>query len=260
MRLQKYLAYCGVSSRRKAEVLILSGRVSINNHRVTEMGITVNESDIIMLDGKIVSPVSAFTYILLYKPSGYITTVKDQFQRPSVIDLINLKDKRLYPVGRLDYDTSGLLILTDDGDFTYKLTHPSHEMPKTYEAIVIGKPTEDELEKMKKGLKIDNFITSPAKVELAAFHPNLKKNTNKLEDTSQKIIDKDNFNKYLLQIEIHEGHNRQVRKMCEAIGHPVTDLKRIKIGNLTLNGLKSGEFRYLTIEEIKELKDNFEFR
>lgn len=238
MRLQKYLAYCGVASRRKAEELIQSGRVSVNNEIITTMGFTVSEFDVVLLDGKPVTHIAEFTYILLNKPVGFISSVKDQFGRPSVLDLVKIDGKRLYPVGRLDYDTSGLIILTDDGDFTYKLTHPSHEITKTYHAIVKGIPTENELDLMRSGILIEDYKTAPARVQIICSDENLKEPICKSK----------------LEIEIHEGRNRQVRKMCEAIGHPVIELSRVRIGGIDIDGIAVGEYRNLKVDEIEALK------
>ena len=173
-------------------------------------------------------------YIVLNKPEGYITTVKDQFDRPNVLDLVTDIKERVYPIGRLDYETSGLLILTNDGDLTYKLTHPKHEVDKTYVALVKGQPTYEELKKFREGLDIEDYKTAPAKIRVVDV--NEEKNYSKCE------------------IKIHEGRNRQVRKMCKAINHPVLRLRRIAMGEIRLKGLKVGEYRHLTKEEIKYLK------
>lgn len=232
-RLQKYMARAGVASRRKCEELIRKGCVKINGHIITDMGIKVDpDVDIIQVNGKVIKPTEKKIYILLNKPVGYITSVKDQFNRPTVMDLIGHKTDRLYPVGRLDYDTSGLLILTNDGEITYKLTHPSHEIRKTYIAVLKGVPDEEDLNQFRNGLKIDNYVTSPAKIEIL------------------KSFD----NKAIAKIEIHEGKNRQIRKMCKKIGHPVISLKRVAIGNITLKGLKEGQWRYLSDTEIEYLR------
>ena len=232
-RLQKYMARAGVASRRKCEELIRKGCVKINGRIITDMGIKVDpDVDIIQVNGKVIKPTEKKIYILLNKPVGYITSVKDQFNRPTVMDLIGHKTDRLYPVGRLDYDTSGLLILTNDGEITYKLTHPSHEIRKTYIAVLKGVPDEEDLNQFRNGLKIDNYVTSPAKIEIL------------------KSFD----NKAIVKIEIHEGKNRQIRKMCKKIGHPVISLKRVAIGNITLKGLKEGQWRYLSDTEIEYLR------
>ena len=165
IRLQKYLADCGVASRRKAEVLITEGRVSVNGTIITELGTKVDDNDVICFDGKRVKREEQMVYILLNKPAGYVTTVKDQFQRPTVVDLVKV-DERVFPVGRLDYDTSGLLILTNDGSLTYRLTHPKFKIKKVYKALIKGIPSKEKIEKFEKGLKIENYVTSPAKFEI----------------------------------------------------------------------------------------------
>jgi 23S rRNA pseudouridine2605 synthase len=231
IRLQKYIADCGVASRRKAEELIQLGCVKVNGTVVTEMGTKVCDSDRVEVNGKVIKPESKKVYILLNKPSGYVTTVKDQFRRPTVLDLLKGVNERVFPVGRLDYETTGLLILTNDGDFTYKMTHPKHEMEKTYLATIMGVPTEEEISRFEKGLEIEDYITSPAKLKVISSK----------ESTC------------VVEITIHEGRNRQVRKMCEKIGHPVLTLKRISIGNVTLGDLKEGSWRELTSSEIESL-------
>ncbi|SHH47960.1 23S rRNA pseudouridine2605 synthase [Caloranaerobacter azorensis DSM 13643] len=233
MRLQKYLAMCGIASRRKSEALILQGRVKVNGKVIDELGYKIDpDTDIVLFDNKRVIKKENYIYIALNKPEGYITTVKDQFNRPTVLDLVKNINERIYPVGRLDYDTSGLIFLTNDGDLTYRLTHPKHEVEKVYIAKIKGIPTEEELNKFRNGLKIDDYITSKAKIEV------LKK-----------------YNNYsIVKITIHEGKNRQVRKMCEKINHPVISLKRVAIGKINLGNLKKGNWRYLSKKEIEYLK------
>ncbi|MDQ2085755.1 pseudouridine synthase [Herbivorax sp. ANBcel31] len=230
VRLQKYLADCGVSSRRKAEDLISQGRISVNGTVITELGTKVDNSDIICFDDNEVKREEKKIYLLLNKPVGYISTVKDQFQRSTVIDLVDVT-QRVFPVGRLDYDTSGLLILTNDGSLTYRLTHPKFKIKKVYIAVIKGIPDRKEIEKFENGLEIEDYITSPAKF---------------------KIIKSLN-NKSTVEITIYEGKNRQVRKMCDNIGHPVLKLKRISFGNLNLGALPEGKYRKLTKDEIYEL-------
>lgn len=235
MRINKYIALCGVASRRKAEELILAGRVTVNDEVMTELSYKVDEeNDIVKVDDKLIKEENKLVYILLNKPEGYITTVKDQFDRPSVLDLVTDIKERVYPIGRLDYETSGLLILTNDGDLTYKLTHPKHEVDKTYVALVKGQPTYEELKNFRDGLEIEDYKTAPAKIRVVDV--NEEKNYSKCE------------------IKIHEGRNRQVRKMCKAINHPVLRLRRIAMGEIRLKGLKVGEYRHLTKEEIEYLK------
>lgn len=230
-RLQKYMARCGVASRRKCEEIIFSGRVKVNNKVVTDIVIVDDEKDIVKVDDKIIKPKDKKIYIMLNKPCGVITSVKDEKGRKTVIDIIGVKE-RIYPVGRLDYDTSGLLILTNDGNAAFKMTHPSKEIDKVYIAKIKGVPTKDEIERFKSGIKIDDYITSPAELEIL--------NVNEKESE--------------VKITIHEGKNRQVRKMCEAIGHPVITLKRIRIGKISLGNLKQGQWRYLTQKEIEYIK------
>lgn len=230
VRLQKYLADAQIASRRRAEEIILSGRVSVNGETVTQLGTKVEYGDRVCVDGKEVHPAEEMVYIMLHKPDGYVTTAKEQFGRPAVLDLIDC-GYRIYPVGRLDYDTSGLLLLTNDGDMTYRLTHPKHNVEKTYIAQVEGVPSEDELRRFREGLEIDGYTTAPAKIKI------LKR----AALTTLKIV-------------IHEGKNRQVRKMCDAIGHRVRRLKRVATGRLNLGTLEMGKYRYLTDEEIAYLK------
>lgn len=232
-RLQKYLAECGVASRRKCEEIILEGKVSVNGKVVTELGTKIIPGkDKIELNGKeIVSEKKV--YILLNKPVGYVTTVSDEKERPTVMELLNGVKEKVVPVGRLDMFTSGLLLLSNDGEFIYKVTHPKHETTKTYIVKTRGVPTEKDLEKLRVGVKIEDYTTSPAKVELL-----LKDNTNGISR---------------IWIQIHEGRNRQVRKMCEAIGLSVIALKREGVGELTCEGVERGKWRYLTEEEVKNI-------
>lgn len=235
MRINKYIASCGVASRRKAEELILNKKVKVNGKLIEELSFQVDEKkDIVEVDGAKISLDEELVYILLNKPEGYITTVKDQFDRQSVIDLLSDVKERVFPVGRLDYETSGFLLLTNDGDLTYKLTHPKHEIDKTYITMVKGKLTEEEITNFKSGLYIEDYKTAPA--ELKVLYHDKNKDISKLE------------------IKIHEGKNRQVRKMCKAINHPVLRLKRVAMGKITLNDCRVGEYRHLTEEEVNYLK------
>lgn len=234
IRLQKYLAECGIASRRKAEEYIQEGKVQVNGKAVTELGVKINpDKDIIYFNNKKVVKQNENIYILLNKPIGYVTTTKDQFNRETVLDLINGINKRIVPVGRLDMYTSGALILTNDGDFTYKVTHPSHEITKTYVATLRGIITNEEIEQLRKGVKIEDYLTRPAKVKI-------------LKTDTEKNISR-------IEITIHEGKNRQVRKMCEAIGRNVMALHRSKIGNIGVKDLKIGEWRYLNQTEIENI-------
>lgn len=239
VRLQKYLAECGIASRRKAEELILQGKVAVNGQTVTELGTKINPNkDIVTYQGQQVRKNNEYIYILLNKPIGYVTTAKDQFNRDLVLDLVKT-NKRLVPVGRLDMYTSGALILTNDGDFVYKVTHPKHEIDKTYTVTIKGIVKNEEVDKLRQGVEIEDYITKPAKVKI------LK--TDEEKDQSR------------LEITIHEGKNRQVRKMCEAIGHKVLALHRSKIAGIGVKDIPLGKWRYLKNEEVKKiLKENIE--
>lgn len=235
-RLQKFLAEAGVASRRKAEELIAAGKVKVNGKVVTELGTKINpqKDEVTYLDKKISKKETRLVYLMLHKPEGYVTTAKEQFGRPAVMDLVKGVNERIFPVGRLDYDTSGLLLLTNDGGLTYKLTHPKHDVDKTYIAKLYGIPDEGALQKFRRGVFIDGKRTKPAKIQ---------------------IIDKDKDGRFCTaEIIIHEGRNRQVRKMCEAIKHPVAQLKRVATGELKLGNLPKGKFRHLTEKEVKYLK------
>ena len=233
LRLQKFLAEAGITSRRKAEELILQGKVQVNGKVVTTLGTKVNpKQDKVKYENKILEIENKKIYILLNKPIGYVTTVKDQFNRDSVLDLIKVKE-RLVPVGRLDMYTSGALILTNDGDFIYRVTHPKYEIEKTYQVTVKGIVTDEEIEQLKLGVRIDNYISGKAKVKI------LK--TDKEKDVSR------------IEITIHEGKNREVRKMCQAIGRKVLALHRSKIESIDVKKLKLGEWRYLTDKEVSKL-------
>ncbi len=232
IRLQKVLAMAGVASRRHAEELISGGRVKVNGKVVKELGTKVEvPRDKIEVDGKPLPPVESKVYYLLNKPRGYVTTLQDERGRKTVLDLLEGVQERVYPVGRLDYDSEGLLLLTNDGELTQALTHPKHKVKKTYRARVEGIPQPDKLEEMAKGLQLEDGMTAPADVKLV------------------DILD----GRALLEISIHEGRNRQVRRMCEAIGQPVLRLRRIRLGPLELGELKSGDFRPLNFTELTSL-------
>ncbi len=233
-RLNKYLASCGVASRRESEKLILEGRVKINGKLVKELSTQVNEErDHVTVDGNAVTPVNEYSYIMMYKPKGCVTTLKDDKGRKTVYSYLEeLNIPHLVPVGRLDYDTEGLLLLTNDGDLVYALTHPSHEVPKTYIVKVEGQVLEHKLAQLRKGVIIDGVKTDKAKVKLIEF--------------------KDDISRF--EVTIHEGRNRQIRKMFEAVGEEVIFLKRISIGNVRLGGLARGTYRYLSDAEIDYLK------
>lgn len=233
IRLQKYLANNGIDSRRKCEQLILDGKIEVNGETIKELGTKINpDVDKITYCGKLVGKTEKMVYILLNKPIGYVTTVNDQFNRDTVLDLVKVKE-RIVPVGRLDMYTSGALILTNDGQFVYKITHPKHEITKTYNVTIKGIVSKEDVDKLKQGVEIEDYKTRPAKVKI-------------LKTDTQKNISR-------LEITIHEGKNRQVRKMCEAIGKKVIALHRSKIGNIGVTDLKLGNWRFLKHEEIKKL-------
>ena len=234
-RLQKYLANSGIASRRKAEEYILDGKVKVNGKVVIELGTKVNpDKDVIEFEGKRVNNDKKKVYVLLNKPIDYVTTVKDQFNRNTVVDLVKNAGNNLLPVGRLDMYTSGALILTNDGDFIFHVTHPKHEVEKTYTVTLRGKVTNEDVESLRQGVIIDEeYKTKPAKVRI------------------MKIDEEKNLSR--LEIVIHEGKNRQVRKMCEAIGKKVIALHRSKIGNIDVKDLKIGQWRYLTKREVDML-------
>ncbi len=233
IRLQKYIADCGITSRRKAEELIKQGKIKVNGQIVHELGTKINpQKDIVLYQDKKIKEKQKNVYILLNKPIGYVTTVKDQFERPSVLDLVKVK-QRVVPVGRLDMYTSGALILTNDGDFVYQVTHPKHEIDKTYTVTIKGIVTEQDVELLKKGVKIEEYVTKPAKVKI--LKTDLEKNSSRLEIT------------------IHEGKNRQIRKMCEAVGYPVLALHRSKISGVDVKDLPLGKWRFLSKQEVERI-------
>ena len=236
VRLQKYIAMSGLASRRGAEAMIDEGRVKVNGKLVLQQGVKVEIGcDNVEVDGKSVKLKDKKYYIILNKPSGYVSTVKDQFERPTVVDLI--KDEigtRIFPVGRLDYETEGLLIMTNDGDFTYKITHPKFLVDKTYIATIKGGISVSDLNKLRRGIRVEDYVTSPAEAEIL------------------DAVD----GHTMIQITIHEGKNRQVRKMFETLGYTVKALQRIKIGNVELGNLPLGRWRHLTSHEINCLINN----
>lgn len=232
-RLQKYLANYGLCSRRKAEEHILNGDVKVNGKVVTELGTKVDPSkDEIYFKNEKVEKNDKKIYILLNKPIGYVTTTKDQLNRSTVLDLVKIQEKVL-PVGRLDMYTSGALILTNDGDFIYKVTHPKYEIEKTYNVTLKGIITNEEMERLRSGVKIENYISGKAKVRLL------------------KIDEEKNISR--IEITIHEGKNREVRKMCAGVGRKVLALHRSKIENIDVKDLKLGEWRYLSKKEVMQL-------
>ncbi|KHD85808.1 pseudouridine synthase [Heyndrickxia ginsengihumi] len=232
-RLQKVIAHAGITSRRKAEELIIEGKVKVNGQVVTQVGTKVSPSDKIEVEGVPLEREEK-VYYLFYKPRGVISAVSDDKGRTVITDYFQDIKERVYPVGRLDYDTSGLLVVTNDGDFANLLMHPRYEIDKTYIAKIEGIPTKLELRKLEKGIKLEDGMTAPAKAKLIS-----------LDKRKQKSI---------VELTIHEGRNRQVRRMFEAIGFPVQKLRREAFGMLTLKGLNAGEKRELTPHEVKQLR------
>lgn len=242
IRLNKFIASSGFTARRKADELIKSGRVAVNSKVVTGLGTKIKpETDIVRVDGELIKPPSEkkqkYIYILLNKPAGYVTTTSDEKNRPTVLDLVKIR-QRIYPVGRLDYDTEGLLLLTNDGELANRLMHPKYGVYKTY-VVKINKPIDEKsLAKLREGVKIEggrerrSRMTSEARINVVPK-----------SDGKQ------------LRISIHEGRNRQVRKMLEAVGCYVRRLRRIEYANLTIKGMRDGEWRYLSGEEVKKLKE-----
>ena len=232
MRLQKYLSSCGVASRRTAEKLIAEGHVTVDGQKITEMGVQVEDHQIICVDGKRVRPEGEKHYIMYHKPAGEVTTVSDPEGRATVLDRFRDYPVRLYPVGRLDYDSEGLLLLTNDGDLTERMLHPSMEVDKTYLARVSNQVTPEEARQLERGVMVDGRKTARAKVHILS-----------VQNLFTDMI-----------ITIHEGRNRQVRKMVEQIGHQVVMLRRIRFGPLKLGELPRGMWRPLTQEELDALK------
>ena len=234
VRLQKFLADNGIASRRKCEQIILDGRVKVNEKVVTKLGTKINPyKDFIEVDGKVLQRHNEKIYVLLNKPIGYVTTVKDQFKRDTVMDLLKDIKTRIVPVGRLDMYTSGALLLSNDGEFVNKITHPSHEIEKTYNVTVRGKITKEDMEKLESGVDIGDYITKPARTKIL------------------KVDENKNISRF--QIIIHGGKNRQIRRMCKAINKPVLALHRAAIGKISVKNLKIGQYRFLTEREIEDL-------
>jgi 23S rRNA pseudouridine2605 synthase len=238
-RLQKILSAAGIASRRAAETYITDRRVSVNGQTVTTLGTKADpETDDIRVDGRRIKTAARRLYILMYKPRGYITSRSDPQRRPTVIDLLAKGGVRdyVYPVGRLDYESEGLLLLTSDGDLAARLTHPSHEVEREYQVKVLGVPDEHDLQRLSKGILIDGRRTLPAEVRLL------------------KVIEGTDAQPALLSIVVKEGRNRQVRNMCDAVGHPVDRLRRVRIGSITDEHIRPGEFRELDAKEIAALQ------
>lgn len=233
-RLQKVLAAAGLASRRKCEQLITQGRVAVNGRLVTELGAKVDPNkDEIVVDGKRIARQRKI-YLAFHKPKGVISSAKDPGGRQTVLDYMHGIKERVYPVGRLDYDTEGLILLTNDGEFANLLMHPSFHVPKTYLATTKGVPHGEQLDKLRQGIELDDGITAPAAVEYADIDP----------DRNEAVV----------QITITEGRNRQVRRMFEAIKTPVVRLKRIQFGSVLLGGLQRGKYRFLAKNEVEELR------
>ncbi len=233
LRLQKYLSECGVASRRKSEKYISDGRVSVNGVTVTEMGTKIDpDKDKVLFDGAIVSPVGEYVYIALNKPAGVVSTCSDESGRKCLSDLTKDVGERIYPVGRLDLNSEGLIILTNDGTVTNKLTHPRHRIRKKYVAVIDSSISESEITKLMKGVDIGGYVTAPAFFKIIS-----------VEDNRSEVL-----------CVISEGKNRQIRRMFEALGKNVTYLKRVAFGDIMLGNLKKGSWRYLTTEETEYLK------
>lgn len=231
MRLNRYIAMCGASSRRGADALIAGGHVTVNGTTVATMGPNIDiENDIVCLDGRPLRPEPEKVYIILNKPAGYISACRDDRGRKTVLSLIKGVEARIFPVGRLDYDTEGLLMLTNDGDFAYRCTHPAHEVEKEYLAEAAGQLSDAAIESLRAGIMLDGVKTYPAKVEV------------RMRTQTETH----------LAITIHEGRNRQVRRMFEAVGSSIRYLKRVSEGSLMLGGLKPGQWRHITGEELNQ--------
>jgi 23S rRNA pseudouridine2605 synthase len=233
VRLQKLLAAAGVASRRASEQLIVEGRVTVNGEVVRELGSKADPGADIRVDGRRIKPAARPRYIAMYKPKGYVTTRRDPEGRPTVIDLLG-DAGYIYPVGRLDYDSEGLLLLTTDGDLAARLMHPRHEVEKEYEVIVAGVPDPAAIDKLRHGVFIDRRRTAPARVHAGHVVKSARPTTR-------------------LTITLHEGRNRQIRKMCSAVGLPVRDLRRVRMGSVSLGRLRPGEWRDLTPGEVRAL-------
>ena len=231
-RLNKYISNSGLTSRRKADELIFNGNVRVNGVVIKEPGYQVTDDDKVMVNGRPIIAQREKVYVVINKPLGYVTTMDDEYNRPIVADLVSDFQERLFPVGRLDYNTTGLLIMTNDGNMAYRLTHPKHEVTKTYRARIAGYISDTKLNMLRRGVDIGGFVTSRARVQVVK---QMKRST-------------------IVEIEIHEGKNRQVRKMFSKVGHPVQELERVAIGDIKLGRLATGHYRKLTEDEIKYLK------
>ncbi|NOY53612.1 MAG: rRNA pseudouridine synthase [Deltaproteobacteria bacterium] len=233
IRLQKIIANAGLASRREAERLIVDGQVTVNGKRVVDLGTKVDPEDShIKVKGKLIRPESRKVYLMLNKPDGFVTTMKDPEGRPTVISLIHRIKERVTPVGRLDFHTEGLLLLTNDGNLAQAITHPAYHLPKVYRAKVKGKPSPEKLQKLRRGIRLKEGMTAPIEIK-------------KIKNLPANVI---------LEITLHEGKNRQIRRMFESIGHPILKLTRTRIGPLPLGSLAPGKFRKLDPWEVEKMK------
>jgi 23S rRNA pseudouridine2605 synthase len=238
MRLQRFLALAGVASRRASETLIPSGRIKVNGKIVTQLGSVIDpERDVVEVDDRRVE-IEPKLYVLLNKPAGYLTTASDERGRPTVSDLVADLPVRVYAVGRLDLDTEGVLLMTNDGDLAYRLAHPRFGVEKKYHAVVSGKPGPADIEALRAGVDIGGAVTSPARVRIVK--PGSREST--------------------LEIVIHEGRKRQIKRMCKAVGHPVVRLRRIEYGGIGPGNLKPGRYRMLTKKEVEHLQEEVGLR
>lgn len=232
MRINKYIANAGIASRRKADELIQKGQVQVNGEKMTEPGYDVAEGDVVIVNGNKVEAGEKKVYYIMNKPIGFITSVDDDKGRETVVDLMADVEERVFPVGRLDYNTSGLLFMTNDGDFAYKMTHPKNRVDKIYRVRIAGTISKEKLSKLRHGVDIGGFVTSRARVDVITW----------------------NRHSSILEITIHEGKNRQIRRMFAAVGINVQELERIQVGNIKLGHLKPGQYLRLTEGEIEYLK------
>jgi 23S rRNA pseudouridine2605 synthase len=233
IRINKYLSMCGITSRRGADTLIEQGKVTINDQTLTERGAVVNtDVDIVKVDGTQALPVEELVYVLLFKPAETMTTLHDPFKRRTVVHYLKNLPQRVYPVGRLDYDAEGVLILTNDGELAFRLAHPSYEVPKIYEALVKGRFDKDGVEKIKKGIKLDDGAIGRAKVSILGY----------------------NGGNSRIRLILTEGRKREVKQLCKAVGHPVERLRRVEYAGIEIGTLKPGQFRLLTKGEVSRLR------
>ncbi len=234
IRLNKYLSLCGVTSRRGAEVLIADGRVAVNDTVIEKMGTIVDETcDIVKVDDEIVTPVERQVYVVLNKPSGSMTTLRDPYDRKTITHYLEQLPVRVYPVGRLDYDTEGVLLLTNDGDLAYRLAHPKFQVEKVYEARVKGEFTKADAHKIEAGIELEDGAIGHGRVRILSYQGNVSK----------------------IRLVLTEGRKREVKQLCKAVGHPVIQLLRKRFAVITARGLKLGKWRYLSDEEVSELKE-----